>query len=351
MQMSRRTLTPVVGYGGMLYKRGRFYYLKFKFRGRTYYRTTKAQDLRTARRIETEIRSKVALKAAGVLKERQRMSLKDFLVKKFMPIYANAKPATLRYYDRGVKMLLAAGVGERVLSEVAPLDGVAVARIYAHLAPGTINCPLRTLRRALHLAEEWDLIDKAPRVRLRDEGGPRDRVLTEEELADYLRACPQPWRDIATIISELGLRPGETFTLRVDDFNTRGGLFRVVAGKSKAARRWLPITTKVGEILGRRNGDGWLFPAKNKDGHVNRDTVKKQHYQALRSTHIRPFPPYILRHTALTNLGERCDPFTLARIAGHSSIVMTLRYVHPRMRRVKGVLGVADGGDKDNEDL
>jgi integrase len=39
---------------------------------------------------------------------------------------------------------------------------------------------------------------------------------------------------------------------------------------------------------------------------------------------------YSLRHTFLTRLGESgCDVWTLARIAGHSDIRMSARYVHP----------------------
>ncbi len=44
----------------------------------------------------------------------------------------------------------------------------------------------------------------------------------------------------------------------------------------------------------------------------------------------RPFVLYSLRHTFLTRLGESgCDAWTLAWIAGHSSIAMSTRYVHP----------------------
>jgi len=43
------------------------------------------------------------------------------------------------------------------------------------------------------------------------------------------------------------------------------------------------------------------------------------------------FQPYVLRHTALTQLAQAgCDAFTLARIAGHSSITITQRYIHPQ---------------------
>ena len=46
---------------------------------------------------------------------------------------------------------------------------------------------------------------------------------------------------------------------------------------------------------------------------------------------LKPFEPYILRHTALTQLAQAgVDVFTLARIAGHSSITITQRYVHPQ---------------------
>ena len=42
------------------------------------------------------------------------------------------------------------------------------------------------------------------------------------------------------------------------------------------------------------------------------------------------FVLHSLRHTALTRLGESgCDAFTIKRIAGHSSITVSERYVHP----------------------
>jgi len=45
---------------------------------------------------------------------------------------------------------------------------------------------------------------------------------------------------------------------------------------------------------------------------------------------VPAFVLYSLRHTFLTRLGESgCDAWTLARIAGHSSISMSSRYVHP----------------------
>lgn len=45
---------------------------------------------------------------------------------------------------------------------------------------------------------------------------------------------------------------------------------------------------------------------------------------------VRTFVLYSLRHTFLTRLGASgCDVWKLARAAGHSSIAISARYVHP----------------------
>ena len=47
------------------------------------------------------------------------------------------------------------------------------------------------------------------------------------------------------------------------------------------------------------------------------------------------FVLYSLRHTALTRLGESgADAFTIMRIAGHSSVTTSQRYVHPSSETV-----------------
>jgi hypothetical protein len=75
---------------------------------------------------------------------------------------------------------------------------------------------------------------------------------------------------------------------------------------------------------------GWIWPAPTKAGHVNHSSVKKQHAKALKLSGVRPFVLYSLRHTFLTRLGESgCDAWTLARVAGHSSVAISSRYVHP----------------------
>jgi len=145
------------------------------------------------------------------------------------------------------------------------------------------------------------------------------------------------------------MRPGEVFGLRWENIylNGNGGLIHVIEGKTKTARRMLPMVPTVYAALKIRreeSGDpeeGWLFPSASREGHFNKDTAKDQHKKALDRVNkkakeagtreLKPFEPYVLRHTALTQLAQAgCDAFTLARIAGHSSITITQRYIHPQ---------------------
>jgi integrase len=87
-------------------------------------------------------------------------------------------------------------------------------------------------------------------------------------------------------------------------------------------------------------GEGWVWPAPTRSGHLESSSLKKQHARCFftlaeetrkrNGKPVRPFVLYSLRHTFLTRLGESgCDAWTLARIAGHSSVAMSTRYVHP----------------------
>ena len=103
-------------------------------------------------------------------------------------------------------------------------------------------------------------------------------------------------------------------------------------GKSKAARRILPMTPRVYHLLMPGTNrlvvppkDGF-FPSSSKSGHLNGDAAKDQHKKAVDD--MVDVCSRTSADTALTRLGERAggDVFVFARIAGHSSITVTQRY-------------------------
>jgi integrase len=52
--------------------------------------------------------------------------------------------------------------------------------------------------------------------------------------------------------------------------------------------------------------------------------------KAIENSGVAHFVLHSIRHTFLTRLGESgCDAWTLAKVAAHSSIKVSSRYVHP----------------------
>lgn len=96
--------------------------------------------------------------------------------------------------------------------------------------------------------------------------------------------------------------------------------------------------------------EGFVFPSDGVSGHLVEQRAFQLHRAALRESGLTSFCLYTLRHSALTRLAESgCDAFTLARIAGHSSITMTAKYTHPQQEAVELAFAklakvVTDGG-------
>ena len=343
----------------MIYKpKGRNYFkVKFHFQGQVIHKATRAKTKKDARTIEATLRSQLAKGDWGILEMKPSPKLGEFLKKDFLPFTRTrfaSKAKSRQYYEYGTGRLLASDIAELKLDEVNGQHATQFAARNSDFSPSTVNCGLRTLRRSLSLAVEWGKLDRMPRIPLAKGERQRERVLTDSEIKLYLENCRQPWRDAATLILGTGMRPGEVYGLRWEFvlLNGQGGLIHVSDGKSKAARRILPMIPDVYHVLKARHEqcgcpvEGWVFPSTAKCGHLEQGTAKTQHAAALATVNaeaikngcslpLKRFEPYVMRHTALTRMSPFCDPFTLARIAGHSSITITQRYCHPQADAVE----------------
>src|SRR5690242_16066414 len=86
------------------------------------------------------------------------------------------------------------------------------------------------------------------------------------------------------------MRPSEVFALRWEHvlLEDTGGLLQITDGKSRAARRMLPLVPTVFAVLKARNqaqgapAMGWIFPADTKSEHLESGSAKNQHARAIR---------------------------------------------------------------------
>jgi integrase len=344
----------------MVYKpKGRkFYLIEFRCRGKRILKRTKVTHIDDARAIESVIRVELERGNYGILRPKPLPSLAEFLKDEFLPFtearFREVKPNTAIYYQRGTKMLLASPLASMKLDAITDREAGQFIAAHPNWKAAYVNKALRTLRRALNLACEWGKLNRKPKITLAKGERQRDRVLSHEEAHTYLAACPQPWKDAATVILGTGMRPGECCSLRWEHIllGDEGGLMQIAEGKSKAARRILPMVPEVLNAMRERHraqgcpAEGWVFPSKSKSGHLGWWGYLDQHRRALEliaKAHeadpslptVAPFEPYCLRHTALTWISPHTDPYTLAKIAGHGSISITMRYCHPQAEAVE----------------
>lgn len=348
-----------------IYKRGKIYWYKFNFNGEAIRESTRQSNRNVARDMESAHRTSLAKGEVGLREKKPAMTLGEFCRERFAP-WAESS-STLKTWRDFYRVGLMAIEAYSPLARL-PLDAITSERISdfaSHrqadgMKVATVNASLRILRRVLRIAAEWGEVERVPKVRMLSGEAHRERVITAEEEARYLAAANPLLSEVATVLVDTGLRPEECYRLVWDSItwvNGRNGTLLVTHGKTKAARRVLPMTPRVRHTLETRWEacgrplEGYVWPAPTQSGHLEPSGLKKQHSKALKISKVRPFVFYSLRHTFLTRLGESgCDVWTLARVAGHSSIAISARYVHPSEDAVLNAMERLSGHNSGHSD-
>ncbi len=144
--------------------------------------------------------------------------------------------------------------------------------------------------------------------------------------------------DVAVLILEMGLRPGEVFRLRRQDLHLAAATLyaHIAEGKTANAIRDVAVTRRALSVVNRRlrraKGE-YLFPCRIGNGYDWKrpmNELQPAHARALRKSGIKPpFRIYDLRHTYGTRAIEAgVDPLSLAKLMGHADLKTTQRYVH-----------------------
>lgn len=248
-----------------------------------------------------------------------------------------SKPQTIRFYAQQMTALLQfSQLGDARLCDI---DEALIQAFVEHRAAttstATVNRGLATLRRALRLAQRWKVIDRVPQVRLLSGERQREFVLSREREGEYLAVCPQPLRDCALLMLDTGMRVGEALALEWRDvrLSPEPGFVQVREGKSRYARRAVPLTSRSNAMLeARRKAAQSLSVFAEGDGRPMLNTsLAHQHAKVRRALGFQvEFVLHSLRHTFCTRLGGAgTEAFLIQRLAGHHSVTVSERYVHP----------------------
>jgi integrase len=327
-----------------------YYVYDFIFKGRRCRGSTKLTNKIAAGRYENNLRQKLAKSRAGVLDPEPPPLFKSFADEFIEQTKNQMRHNTSRCYGVSLKSLKPR-FGSIRLDEFTA-DGIECykqARLEQGLSPSTVNRDLACLRRILLFAVKRDLIATTPFVAHKVEfleEYRRERVLSFDEERKYLAAASQPLRDVATIMLEIALRPGEVFAIRCEDVHLSAvpPFVHMAAGKTRNAVRDVPVTKRASEVLKRRISGAkgqYLFPRRIGNGHdwsAPMTELEPAHRKALRESKVARFRIYDLRHTAATRAAEAgTDVLSLSKLLGHSDLKTTERYVHLSKRHLGDV--------------
>ena len=323
----------------MLYRRGKTWHYDFTVAGRRQRGTTGQTSESRARKVESKLIEESERRGPSAVLRRAPL-LRDF-APRFLEWVDHARhlaPKSRRYYRVGWNQIRATplmGMNlDRITSE--ELDSLALAG-----SPAYVNQALRTLRRLLGKAVEWKVIAVAPRVKLMKEFG-RELTIDPEAEAKLLAVAKQPMKDVLIVIQDTGMRPEEVFRIRIENIDWSQRLIFNPNGKTKAARRYVPISERALSLLMIRcagKTEGWLFPSKRaKRGHLT--TVAKQFRDARREAGLpEALVLYCARHTFGTAAYEGTGNFAMVMKAmGHTDPRTAMRYQHPGLDAVRDAI-------------
>jgi integrase len=203
------------------------------------------------------------------------------------------------------------------------------------ISPAGTNRDLAAFRFMLNFAIRLGYIARNPvtGVRFLPEPPGSVRIISHDEQLKYLKAASHLLRDVATLMLETGMRPEEVFTIRKENVHLKRRYLFVPSGKTRFARRNVPLTDATVRLLKSRlaKATGPFVFAHRRDSDRPLTTIHKAHLEALKASKVKPpLRLYDLRHT----FGSRSamvgvDLATLKELMGHSNISTTMRYVHP----------------------
>jgi len=328
----------------MIYKRGKTYWYQFQINGKRIRASADTTNKHVA--LQAEAARRLASADGREVSKRSGDNLRDVFAEFLSWAASHIKPRTHQRYRVSGKRLGAFFVNER-------LQELNTARVAAFTLERSRECSnaglnrdLACLRTFFNWCIRMGYLTEKPYIKLLPEGPGNMRIVSHEEERAYLDQADSLLADVATIMVETGMRPGEVFAIQGNHVNLKAQYVFIPSGKTKFARRTLPLTQRANETIFRRmpiscrqytnNGSKrfamgvfkddprLLFPAK-----AAHQIVMRRHKAICKRLGL-DFRLYDFRHTYGSRMAMAgVDLMTLRELMGHSSITITQRYCHP----------------------
>jgi integrase len=307
------------------------------------------QTLSEKREIENERRERE--QAKQVREEKEAITFDDFFTDDYLlQAKADKKPRSVEreegLYNKWIKTV----IGHLPLKDIAPFHLEKLKKVMAEgeQSPRSIEYALAVVRQIFNTAkrlgvyggESPTLRVKAPKV---DNG--RMRFLTHEEataLLNALKAKSTDVYDMAVLSLFTGLRFGEIASLTWQDVDLSKGVLTI--RDAKAGSRYAFLTEQAAEMLkSRLQGKPSDYVFQNRSG-GKMDSVSHTFPRVVNDLKLNDGIDdprlriyfHSCRHSyASWMIDEGADLYTVQKLLGHKTNVMTQRYAHLSENRLK----------------
>ena len=337
-------------------KRGKHYHYAFQLYGKRYRGSTKKAGYTEAKTFEAELIKKItegyepsSSRFAVPLREASERFL-SFIEQ------TNLAHKTKVYYRNGWKLLENTRISGMLVPHITEGD-VSVLRFPD--GPSNTNNALRTLRRILNMCVEWGYMTKSPKIKLVAEYG-REVLLDAEAEAKLISAvnpktkrhvCSSILRDVIILIRQTGMRNvSELYQMRIENINWDERTIFNPKGKSKNARRAIPMSDRAFNLLRERcagRDSGWVFPSKqSRSGHIT--NLSKQFARARDAAGLpKGLVLYCGRHDFGTYaLQETGNLAAVMKSMGHADVRTAMKYQHPDLNVLRDALNARENSSE-----
>jgi len=201
-------------------------------------------------------------------------------------------------------------------------------RLQAGVSKVTINREIQLLKKMFNVGIEEGYLEENPakKIKLYSESDTvRDRVLSEEEEPGLFKELAEHVRPLVFSALHTGMRKGELLNLKKENVNLEKRQIKVERTKSQKAR-FIPINSALFDVLSslmlKSGKEQRVFPFK---------FIQAAWENARRRAGLDDLTFHDLRRTFGTRLLEAgLNIVAISKLYGHSSVLVTQRYLHPK---------------------
>jgi integrase len=219
-----------------------------------------------------------------------------------------------------------------------------------------VNNVLACLGKMLRYAHQIEVLDSVPSIQRLKIAPQKFDFFTYEELARVLAAAkgdPQ-WYALLLVGADAGLRQGEMVALEWGDIDLVAGTLTVrrsswrgIVGSPKSGcDRKLPLTDRLRSALkAARHLRGERVFSQPSGTPLTQSAIECGLMRISKRAGLRRFGTHVLRHTFCSHLAMRgAAPKAIQELAGHTTLTMTLRYMHLAPSALREAIGLLDSG-------